>query len=178
MNSITINQHTKEEDKFEFRKFNFLLCVEEKKGCWIWKGTIGKDGYGKCGTFNETWAHRVSFRIFKGKIPKGKCVLHACDKPICVKPDHLFIGTQQDNIRDKVRKNRQAKVLTHGSVTHPEIVRKGSNHHKSKVDEETVLKIRKEHDGKHGIGVYLSNKYGLSQSQICCIVKRRGWKHV
>ena len=166
--------------KNSIEKFYNKISPEPNTGCWLWEGNLNEHGYGFAPT-NELKmisAHRFSYAIHKGKIPKGKCVLHACDKPICVKPDHLFIGTQQDNIRDKVRKNRQAKGLTHGSVTHPEIVRKGSNHHKSKVDEETVLKIRKEHDGKHGIGVYLSNKYGLSQSQICCIVKRRGWKHV
>lgn len=53
-------------------------------------------------------AHRVSFSVFKGEIPPGLCVLHRCDTPMCVNPDHLFLGTQSDNMLDMYAKNRGA----------------------------------------------------------------------
>lgn len=77
-------------------------------GCWIWAGAVwGNNSYG-CVKFNgRTWnAHRLAYSLEKGEIPAGLCVLHACDTPLCVNPDHLFLGTQKDNIADRARKGR------------------------------------------------------------------------
>jgi hypothetical protein len=80
-------------------------------GCWLWQGTQNGHGYGwftwrdgKGGT-----AHRAAWRLFKGPIPTGLFVCHMCDTPECVNPDHLWVGTAQDNSDDQVRKGRSAR---------------------------------------------------------------------
>lgn len=76
-------------------------------GCWIWTGSVCSTGYGRINSGGkQVLAHRLSFKIHKGKIPKGKLICHKCDNPICVNPKHLFAGTQKDNIVDCVKKKR------------------------------------------------------------------------
>jgi len=77
--------------------------------CWLWKGgTIGP--YGRFYWKRETErAHRLAFRLWVGPLTPGLHVCHRCDTPLCVNPDHLFGGTNEDNHRDKIRKGRQAK---------------------------------------------------------------------
>jgi hypothetical protein len=81
-------------------------------GCWIWMNHLDETGYGtfRCGhiTFR---AHRVSWMEFRGTIPPGKRVLHTCDIRCCVNPDHLFLGTQKDNMDDMRRKGRAASFV-------------------------------------------------------------------
>lgn len=86
-------------------------------GCWLWNGQIGKRGYGMIGVPKRygpriQYAHRVSWRLHRGEIPDGLSVLHRCDNPKCVNPDHLFLGTAGDNIRDCVAKGRQRNQNT------------------------------------------------------------------
>lgn len=78
-------------------------------GCWYWTGERLKIGYGR--TYNNKtyeYAHRASYRIYK-QDPTGMLVCHHCDNPLCVNPDHLFLGTHRDNTRDMMRKNRGSK---------------------------------------------------------------------
>lgn len=80
-----------------------------ESGCWLWRGSLDGGGYGQISTaqgFAPAKAHRVSWEMRNGPIPDGMVVCHTCDTPACVNPDHLFIGTQQDNMRDCSRKNR------------------------------------------------------------------------
>lgn len=90
--------------------------VETPCGCWEWQAGKKSNGYGQF-TLNgkEERAHRASYKLFAGPIPDGQQVLHKCDNPACVNPDHLFLGSVQDNMRDKVCKSRQQKGLTHPS---------------------------------------------------------------
>lgn len=85
----------------------------DRNGCWNW--SLGKDriGYGRLkvsmGTreaFRFTSAHRYAYELWRGVIPDGLCVLHRCDNRACCNPEHLFLGTQQDNMRDMHAKNR------------------------------------------------------------------------
>lgn len=88
----------------------FLDKVEKTEGCWIWKASKNSKGYGFFytgrGPAKMDSAHRVSYELFKTAIPPGYNILHRCDTPSCVNPDHLFIGTQKDNIDDMVAKKR------------------------------------------------------------------------
>lgn len=81
------------------------------KGCWEWTG-CKSNGYGRFwvkenNCWKKDWAHRVSWKMFRGLIPKGLCVCHACDNPCCVNPEHLWIGSQSENSLDMIKKGRQ-----------------------------------------------------------------------
>ena len=80
--------------------------TKQPDGCWIW-GASNNDKYGLFKLKNEKYAHRASFILHGNKIPDGMQVLHKCDVPLCVNPNHLFLGTHADNMQDKVNKNRQ-----------------------------------------------------------------------
>ncbi len=88
----------------------FWIKVQKTEGCWNWTGSKDRDGYGRFGTNGRNssphLAQRVSWFIKFGDIPEGSCILHRCDNPSCVNPDHLFIGTPYDNMRDMVEKCR------------------------------------------------------------------------
>jgi hypothetical protein len=83
-------------------------------GCHYWLASINKKGYGNF-RINKSRsmgkAHRASYVLYKGEIPKGMQVLHRCDNPSCVNPNHLFLGTNSDNVADKVAKNRQHRPI-------------------------------------------------------------------
>lgn len=85
--------------------------AKQPNGCWLWTGANNYK-YGHFTLNNEIYAHRSSFILHGNEIPKGMLVLHKCDVPLCVNPDHLFLGTQKDNMQDKTRKQRQAKTIS------------------------------------------------------------------
>ena len=93
-------------------------------GCWIWKGApSAKMGYGQAsfgprGARTVIYAHRLSWLVNYGPIPAGLDVLHKCDRPLCVNPSHLFLGTHGDNIRDCVSKGRQRNQNMNRVVCH------------------------------------------------------------
>lgn len=78
--------------------------------CWYWVGSCDALGYGRLHAYGENKVHRVAWRVFQGSIPSGMDVLHRCDVRNCVNPDHLFVGTHQDNMQDITRKGRQRYV--------------------------------------------------------------------
>jgi hypothetical protein len=81
----------------------YLLNRIEKDGeCWIWKKQLNSSGYGKLkiNTKHST-AHRESYKIFNGEIPEGMLILHSCNKPACINPEHLRLGTHKDNMQDR-----------------------------------------------------------------------------
>lgn len=130
--------------------------------CWEWRGYVDQDGYGWCKRFGEVLAHRVAYVAFKGEIPAGLEVCHACDNPSCVNPAHLFAGTAADNQRDKVDKQRQAR---------------GESHGRRKLCGSQVLDIRARMASgadKHA----LAAEFGVTYQAINAIVKRKVWKHV
>lgn len=81
---------------------------EPNSGCWLWLGAYDRDGYGRLqvGPGSPKAAHRASWEAFNGTIPHGLYVLHRCDLPACVNPDHLWLGTHSDNMRDCSAKGR------------------------------------------------------------------------
>lgn len=91
-------------------------CVEDAvSGCWVWSGSHDVDGYGRVGIRGGSRkAHRLSYETFIGPIPSGGCVCHRCDNPPCIRPDHLFVGTNRENIADRTRKGRDAHAESSG----------------------------------------------------------------
>lgn len=138
--------------------------TKRSSSCWSWTGSKDQNGYGRLGlrrTGGTLLAHRVSWTIHNGEIPKGMFVLHACDTPECTNPDHLFIGDQKANMADCARKGRTAYGERQGS---------------SKLTEAQVLAIK----ATLGVSQYftqarIAKMFGVSQSQVSNIARGKHW---
>lgn len=143
----------------------FWAKVVKTDGCWRWLGyTV--DRYGRIALDGGrgapcAGAHRVSWELHNGPIPEGMCVLHRCDNPPCVNPDHLFLGTQLDNIADRVRKGRNGDLS-------------GQNNGRAKLTSEQVLEMRSRHRGGESYRV-LGIAFGVSWGHVGHIVKGDNW---
>lgn len=97
--------------------FMSKILPEPNSGCWLWAAGDNGYGYGVFHIKRKNWAaHRISWQIHNGSIPDGLCVLHKCDVPACVNPDHLFLGTQADNMNDMTKKGRRQMPPTAAGV--------------------------------------------------------------
>jgi len=148
-------------------------------GCWEW--TAGKDGddYGifRVSNTKQKRTHRFSYEFFKGLIPEGKMVCHTCDNPRCVNPDHLWLGTQKENMKDCVRKGRTANGDNNGSRKRPNKLKRGSENPLSKLTEIIVKNARDKHNQGSSI-TSLAIKYGVSTPAMFNAINRNTWKHV
>ena len=105
------------------------ITLNETNGCWEWKKSTFKGGYGAI-TINgkQFSAHRASYECFVGEIPEGLHVLHKCDNPRCINPDHLWVGTHKENMLDKMAKGRDnVKGRSFKRITHTD--QSGQGHH-------------------------------------------------
>lgn len=135
----------------------------EHDGCWEWTAGCSGDGYGAFRSHGrQVGAHRFSFELHHGPIPSGMQVLHRCDNTICVRPDHLFLGTVTDNMRDKAAKLRGIH---------------GANNPKAKLDEVEVRRIR-ERVARGECQRAIARELGVGYLAIYRIVHRLTWRHV
>lgn len=138
--------------------------VDPATGCRIWTGDTCK-GYGRF-TFRTKFklAHRASYEVHKGPIPKGMLVCHACDTPACIEPEHLFLGTHKDNMRDMALKGRTGRP-PRGTIP------RGEGHPCARLNEDIVRQIRA---GGRG----WAKKLGVSEEAIRRVRRRLTWNHV
>lgn len=133
---------------------------EPNSGCYLWLRSVNKKGYGQIGVHRKIHlAHRWAWERENGKIPEGLCVLHKCDTPGCVNPDHLFLGTSVDNNLDRDRKGR---------------VQHGERHVRARLTEDQVRAIREDPRTTRVIGA----EYGINCTAVSEIKRRVTWKHV
>lgn len=136
----------------------------DSNGCWNWTKKLDGHGYG-CAKYERKCigTHRLSYKLFIGEIPAGMLVCHHCDNPPCCNPEHLFLGTNQDNSNDKVRKGRHTY---------------GEDCRSTKLTKEQVMEIR----GLALSGAIsqgeLGERFGVCQTTIYAVVSGRTWKHL
>ena len=146
-------------------------------GCWDWTATHDRKGYGLFHAGRNGRAHRVSWEMTHGPIPEGLFVCHRCDRPMCVRPDHLFLGTHADNTADMVAKGRTAKGDANGSRKHPESRPRGETVRSARLTEDGVRRV---HD-LHAAGMStrkIAACVGVTDATVWKIVIGRNWKHI
>src|ERR1019366_4232733 len=157
----------------------FWTHVEKTESCWLWIGgkrnkhhqIVDDDG-------KSVGVHRVSWELHFGPIPDGLFVCHNCpggDNPACVRPEHLFLGTQAENVRDMHRKGRAATGERSPARLHPERMPRGETHWNARLTTASVQQIRTDAD----LGsLELSKVFGVSQGAIKDVLARRTWRDV
>jgi hypothetical protein len=151
---------------------------EHPSGCWLWEGSTDRGGYGWVMGMGERKAHRVSWVIHFGVIPDELFVLHKCDNPSCVNPEHLYLGTHLDNVRDAKERKRYRGAVgdANGLRKYPEKVR-GSNNGMSKLTEADVVEMRQLR--AEGARVSdIAEKYKLTCAHTSKILVGKLWSHV
>lgn len=134
-------------------RFWRFVDKKEKNQCWNWTGVKGSGERGRLKiNYKFITAYRFSYELHKGEIPDGLFVLHSCDNPSCVNPDHLFVGTQKDNLDDREAKNRRLTWAVNDSPC-------------KKITDEVVVEIRSLNITHSEI----SKKFGISQSLVSMI---------
>lgn len=140
----------------------FTEKVEKTDGCWIWKAADNGNGYGafSISRGRAKTAHRVAYEMAIGPIPKGMSVCHHCDNRRCVNPSHLFLGTLEDNMRDMVSKDRQAKGESNGQCVLTAMLAC-----QARAERKRGRKLRE-----------IARDLGVSQSCVWKIVHNKTWK--
>lgn len=158
---LTIKQHQRHGLSLAERYWTY---TKKGRGCWEWVGYRDPNGYGRLNVDGiPVLAHRVAWEVLNGPITADQHVLHRCDNPCCVRPEHLFLGDQIANNADKMAKKR-----------HRYGVSRGSAHGCAKLTEEQVLAIRESVGPSRIIG----EEFGVSGRQVRDIRARRVWRHI
>lgn len=146
-------------------RFEEQYIPEPMSGCWLWTAWTDVQGYGRIrfGGGKRMGAHRASYLIHKGALDSNLCVLHRCDTPSCVNPDHLFLGTNNDNVRDRVKKDRSCRRLGIENVS-------------AKLKEAQVLEIKSA--PRYITHTHLAKRFGVSGEHISRIRNGEAWKHL
>jgi hypothetical protein len=150
-------------ERLEFMKH---VYPEPNTGCWIWGGSINGYGYGRIYGKHEPikLAHRISYTIFNGPI-NDLSVLHKCDVRCCVNPDHLFLGTQRDNVHDMISKGR--KVTAYGESVGRSILTR-----------EKAIEIKTLYSTGNFTHDDISKKLSINRNTITALLCGITWKHV
>ena len=177
----------------EADRVRFWSKVDQSaEGCWLWQGTLLKQGYGCFKIAGKMYkAHRLAYTFAKEIIPPGLFVCHHCDNPPCVRPDHLFLGTIRDNVLDSVRKGRWATGDRSGARMHPERITRGDKHWlhlhpelrqgelngRAVLNGEQVAEIRARYAEGNVSQFMLADEYNVAQTTISAIICRKNWNY-
>jgi uncharacterized protein YerC len=162
-------------------RFNKYVSSPDINGCMDWKSAKSKKGYGVIGIGSRLdksrkiiFAHRLSFEIIKGAIPEDMQVCHSCDRPICVNPDHLFLGTAKDNSQDMVKKSRAA--MKKGKIP-AQFLSNILEKKNAKLTVDKVIQIKKRlSDGEHYVDI--AKEYNVSNACISDIKRKATWINI
>lgn len=156
----------------DFVKFWNKVLLSD--GCWEWQAYRNSTNYG---VRDAVFAHRIAWMLINGPIPDGLWVLHRCDNPPCVRPDHLFLGTAQQNTDDMVSKGRAATGDRSGPRKHPENYRRGSTIPWAQLTESDIPEIRRRlRAGETSVAI--AADYPVGFQAIKRIKYGYAWKHV
>jgi hypothetical protein len=164
----------------------FSRKIDKSTGCWLWTGAINPKGYAKMRFEGRAVdAHRVSWNLHRGSIPDGLFVLHRCDVRHCVNPEHLFLGTHQDNMDDMQAKGRHRCNPTtgerHWSRLRPKDFhesRAGERNGRAKLSAADVIRIRESFRAGDTTVAELAREFGIGWSQTKRIIDGEVWKDV
>ncbi len=157
--------------KTSLERFEDKFIPEPNSGCWLWTASVW-NRYGQFGVANKSHrAHRVSWQLYRGPIPAGLCVLHKCDVPTCVNPNHLFLGTQTDNVADMMKKGRHVSGNAGNHGNHARGERAGQ----TRLTESSVRSMRTEFNAGFKNGAALARKYEISESQARRVISGESW---
>lgn len=149
----------------EDRFWSKVAIPDSPNECWIWTAAHRGSGYGNIWINGKGHgAHRVSYQIAYGHFDSRLLVLHHCDVPDCVNPNHLYLGTYSDNSFDMMRRNRHPK-------------NRGERHGLSKLTTKQVIEIRRKYD-KGDSPTSLGREYGITQPAMSRICKHERWSHI
>lgn len=131
--------------------------------CWEWTAAKDRKGYGVTRIIKKTAAHRFAWIFPDYVIPDGMYILHSCDNPSCCNPKHLFLGTAQDNMDDKVKKGRQPRA---------------DSHPRRKLSSSKVIEIRRRYANGETSFSRMAKEYGVHSSTIRLVISRKNWPNV
>lgn len=133
--------------------------------CWPWTGSLTQAGYGLLTIqYKSYYAHRLAWELHHNEeIPEGGVICHHCDNPACCNPNHLFLGTQDDNMKDAANKKR---------------IKHGENHHSASLTEDDIRQIRKFGEGSDLTRQQIASRFGIVRTTVNDILTGRTWQHV
>lgn len=150
-------------------RFENRFAAVPDAGCWIWIGDQTASGYGRMRVEGkQVLAHRVSYELHRGFIAEGIFVCHKCDVRLCVNPDHLFLGTQKDNVTDMIQKGRNSRSGAINPVKH-------ERHHKAKINKQQAAEIFQLAWFSPMSQREIGEAYGLSQTNVSVIKHGLAW---
>jgi len=152
-------------------EIRFWKKVRMTATCWLWTAKKTLHGYGQIRVGHKlVSAHRVAWELAQGvPVSPDMCVLHTCDTRLCVRPDHLYLGTHKDNVKD-----RQDRGRTAAGIRNSGHLRRGEKHANAKFTDEQVRQIRESKVGSRSLAAQL----GVARNTIRHIRQRKAWKHV
>lgn len=160
---------------YQLPEAEFWNRVEKTRGCWFYMGpTRGQRGYG---AWKSEYAHRYSWRLSNGPIPKGLWVLHRCDNTKCVRPDHLWLGTHEDNMREMSRRGRSCLGDRNPARLYPDRTQRGVDRHNAKLNPARVRKLRALYAAATPVCA-LARRFGVNHTTVLAVIQGKTWKHV